>query len=353
MKRIVWLTNLPAPYRRPIWEELGKNFKLDVYFLLGPKNWRNWRLIPSKNYSQKFLNFKSLRFGEFEFIPGISLRKLSLRNVDFVVLGSWETPMYMFTMAAAKFRHVKVICFNESTTDSQRFNNPIVRFVKRRFYKSADLVLTFGVDSSKVMLKLGILPEKIIELFNPIAPRQIMDSGESRVGHHFLFVGQLIHRKNIIAIIDAFNLVKEKYDTLTIAGTGPDAQLIIDYVKDSKLWDSVSFSGHLSSSDLEILYLKSNTLILASHVEVWGLVVNEALAYGMHAVVSANCGVVNLIKSMRGVYVVQNDSTSISEGMERSKSDWTGRIMSPEISKFTTHEFTKILQSEIISRFLT
>ena len=353
MKRIVWLTNLPAPYRRPIWEELGKNFKLDIYFLLGQKNWRNWYLAPSEDYSHKFLNFKSRRFGEFEFIPELSFRKISLRNVDFLILGSWEAPMYLFMMAAAKFRNIKVICLHESTTESQRFNNPLVRYVKSRFYKSADLVLTLGVESSKVMLKLGILPEKIIELFNPVAPRPTIECSEPRTGHHFLFVGQLIHRKNILAIIDAFNSVKEKYDTLTLAGTGPDLRLIIDYVRDSKLEDSVSLSGHLSTSDLEILYSKSNTLILASYVEVWGLVVNESLANGMHAVVSSNCGVTDLVKSMRGVYVVQNDSISISKGMEKSRSDWTERIMSPEISKFSTLEFTKRLQSEIKSRFLT
>jgi glycosyltransferase involved in cell wall biosynthesis len=353
MKRLVWLTNLPAPYRRPIWERLGKNFDLNVYFLLGQENWRNWKLAPSDEYSHKFLNFKSHRFGEFEFIPRISFRKIPLRNADFLFLGSWEAPMYLLMMAVAKIRNVKVVCLYESTARSQRFNNFLVRYVKRRFYRSADLVLTFGVESTKVLLMLGVLPEKIVELFNPIAPRTIVDRSHLRLGHHFLFAGQLIERKNILAVIDAFKLVKEGHDTLTIAGKGPDSGLIKDYVRDCNLEDSVSLPGHLSTYDLEILYSKSNTLILASFIEVWGLVVNEALANGMHVVVSANCGVTDLIKLMRGVYIVENDSISISEGMEKSKSDWIGRIMSPEIANFTTIEFTEKIQSEIQLRFAT
>ena len=351
MKNIVWLTNLPAPYRKPIWEELGKNFKLDVYFLLGQKNWRNWNIAPCERFSYNFLEFKSRRFGEFEFIPQFSFRKISLSNADILVLTSWEAPMYIVMMILAKVMNVRVIAWYESTAESRRFNNRLVRFVKGRFYRSADLVLTFGIESTKVMSNLGIRSEKILELFNPIAPRPPLVSTEPRTGHHYLFVGQLIHRKNILSIIDAFNLVREKNDTLAIAGTGPDLTLLVDYVKECNLEHSISFTGHLLTSDLETLYSKSNTLILASYVEVWGLVVNEALANGMHVVVSSNCGVTDLIKSMRGVYIVQNDTISISKGMEKSRFNWTGRIMSPEISNFSTFEFTERLKSEIESRF--
>lgn len=352
MKNMVWITNLPAPYRKPIWEELGKKFKLDVYFLLGIENWRNWRIVPSENFSQSFLNFKVFRFGEFEFIPQISIRTISFKNAEFLVLGSWEAPMYLYMMMLAKIKKVKVIVFHESTTESQKFNNFVKRLVKRRFYTSADLIVTFGFESTKVLTNLGITPEKILELFNPIAPRSSIISTKSRRGHHYLYVGQLITRKNILAIVDAFSQIKTKFDTLTIAGTGPDQSLIMDYVRRLDLPDSVLFSGHLSSSELELLYSQSNTLILASHVEVWGLVVNEALSSGMHVVVSKNCGVSDLIKSMKGVYIVQKDSLSISKGMKKSRNDWTGRIRLPEISNYSTSDFSRRIYSEIASRFL-
>jgi glycosyltransferase involved in cell wall biosynthesis len=53
---------------------------------------------------------------------------------------------------------------------------------------------------------------------------------------------------------------------------------------------NVRFEGHVSRDELYRYYSNADILVLPSKEEVWGLVVNEALACGTPAIVSTECG---------------------------------------------------------------
>ena len=54
---------------------------------------------------------------------------------------------------------------------------------------------------------------------------------------------------------------------------------------------SASFAGFLNQTEISRAYVAADALVLPSDPgETWGLVVNEALASGLPAVVSAACG---------------------------------------------------------------
>jgi glycosyltransferase involved in cell wall biosynthesis len=55
---------------------------------------------------------------------------------------------------------------------------------------------------------------------------------------------------------------------------------------------AISFLGSKSLEEISALYQSCTALVLPSHSEPWGLVVNEALSYGCPVVVSSACGCV-------------------------------------------------------------
>ncbi len=351
--KVLWLTNLPAPYRFPIWDQINREFDLKVAFLLKEKNWRNWSVPKEVNWKFEFLSLNSRKLSEFDLVPSVRGSKRILDGVELVFVGGWESPFYWRTIRTAKLQKIPVIQFYESTQASHRFNNILIRKIRSTIFSKADFIVTAGSASTKAVEAMGIAPQKIITLFNPVDVSWFHSFAQShRVqqtsGHRFIYVGQLIDRKNVAEVIRSFAAICTESDTLTIAGDGPLAQSLQELARTLDISDSVFFTGHQNQDELAKLYSTSNTLVLASTNEVWGLVVNEALASGLHVVVSDKCGVAEFIKGMKGAYICSPDKESIQGALLKSSQDWSGYIQNPEILKFTPEKFadgvTNLLQ---------
>jgi len=342
--RVLWLTNLPAPYRFPIWSHLSVCLDLRVVFLLKEKNWRNWGIPANVEWKHKFLSLRSVNFSEFDFILSSRGARKLIQGIDVLVLGGWEAPFYLRTLFYAKKFRIPVIQFYESTIDSHHFKNVIVRKIRSVIFSKADFIITAGTASTRAVEAMGIAPEKIITLFNPIDVSWFHSFAKDHrtpqsQGHRYIYVGQLIRRKNIATVIQSFAGIRNDNDTLTIAGDGLLSQELKNLTTTLGISDSVNFVGHKNQEELAALYAASNTLILASTNEVWGLVVNEALASGLHVVVSDKCGVADLVKDMNGTYICSTDQISIQEAMKRSSNAWSGYIQNPEILVFSPERF--------------
>jgi len=342
--KILWLTNLPAPYRFPIWERMAESFDLKVAFLLGEKNWRNWVIPTGQSWKHEYLSLKSFNIKEYDFIPSIRGSKKLLQEVDLLVLGGWETPFYICTLLAAKQKGIPVIQFYESTADSQRFKNRLISTIRSWIFSQVDLIVTIGAASTKAVKITGIPSEKIITLFNPVDVSWYYSFARKhrtpvKSGHRYIYVGQLIERKNIATVLRSFAAIRAEADTLTIAGDGPLTQDLENLAASLGIAESVWFLGHRNQEELAKHYATSNTLILASTNEVWGLVVNEALASGLHVVVSDKCGVAEFVKDMGAAFICGTDQKSLQEAMYASSSKWNGHIHNPEILKFTPERF--------------
>ena len=342
--QILWLTNLPAHYRFPIWNRMAEIFDLKVAFLLKEKNWRNWTVPAGQPWRHEYLSLKSINLKEYDLIPSIRGAKKLLQNVDLMVLGGWETPFYIRILLLAKKRNIPVIQFYSSTSDSQRFKNGLIAKIRSKLFSKVDFVVTFGSASTKATEAMGVKSEKIITLFNPVDVSWFHTFANNHrtsesPGHRYIYVGRLIELKNVANIIKSFAAIRNETDTLTIAGDGPLAQKLKDLTTTLKISDSVIFAGHRNQVELAELYATSNTLILASTNEVWGLVVNEALASGLHTIVSDKCGAAEFVKNMEGVFICSTDQKSLEFAMSASSRKWIGYIENPEILKFTPEKF--------------
>ena len=144
-------------------------------------------------------------------------------------------------------------------------------------------------------------------------------------------------RKNISAIIEAFTQLAASEDRLDIVGEGPERPHIeaVRLAMAPSVRERVLLHGHLDFDALTHLYAEAHTLVLASTQEVWGMVVNEALACGLHAVVSDRCGVAASVCNMRGVHVTGTSSAELAGAMRMSREEWTGFIREPEIIRYS------------------
>ena len=132
-----------------------------------------------------------------------------------------------------------------------------------------------------------------------------------------LFVGNLIKRKNVGALLEAKKIAKSDY-YLVIVGDGPLSKKLRKKVEDENIPD-VIFTG--SRTDVENIIPNCDFLVLPSFSESFGLVLIEALACGQPVIGSDVGGISEIINEDVGLLVNPNDISLISNSIDRLVDD--------------------------------
>ena len=154
-------------------------------------------------------------------------------------------------------------------------------FLKNQF----DAAFVPGRDGVKLLKFLGMPQDRIFtgnygayeEIFYDTTPITQRDN-------QFLFVGQLIHRKSVDVMIEAFNQYRKDGGTwdLKILGNGPLEKICRG--------EGIIHQNFAQPESVSYEMNCSKVLILASREEHWGTVVCEAAACGMALITSQYVG---------------------------------------------------------------
>jgi glycosyltransferase involved in cell wall biosynthesis len=111
---------------------------------------------------------------------------------------------------------------------------------------------------------------------------------------YVLGVGRQIPKKNWHGLLEAwrrFKQMRPKSDLeLVLVGNGPERQALVSKAETAGKSKDVHFHDFASQEVMPAYYALAEALILPSHGETWGLVVNEAMACGLPILVSLECG---------------------------------------------------------------
>ncbi|MCU6479908.1 glycosyltransferase family 4 protein [Arthrobacter sp. A2-55] len=306
---------------------------------------RDWADKPEDaKYDQAVLRSKRVPFSRRPLNILVSLDEVrDMARSDVIVLTGWHDPIYWQILLVAKITRTATVGFYESILATHTHRRGMIARLRASFFRSLDSVVTPGVAATEAIVAMGVRRERIFEGFNAIDIEMFSklnqgDAPSQEGGHSFLFVGRLISLKNVDLIIKAFARIANARDSLTIVGGGECLNMLENLVRELDLLDRVTFLGPIEYKHLPDELAKHSTLILASSTEVWGLVVNEALATGLHVVVSRNCGVASSVAHMHGVFITENDVEHVAQSMTLSRSSWNGRINKPDILKHPPKE---------------
>jgi glycosyltransferase involved in cell wall biosynthesis len=138
----------------------------------------------------------------------------------------------------------------------------------------------------------------------------IVEFGLNRAkGPVILFVGRLIDKKQPLLILEAFRRLRERSACrLLIVGSGPLEDALHQTIKRDRIPD-VRIIGFLNQSQVSRAYSCGDIFVLASRShETWGLVVNEAMNFGLPVVVSDKVGcAADLVQEGNNGFVVSSN----------------------------------------------
>ncbi|WP_406636661.1 glycosyltransferase family 4 protein [Pseudarthrobacter quantipunctorum] len=360
------MTNLAAPYRRPVWRELARRHDITIALLESDKSLagdaksnrgQDWLHAGDEQLSFQELPTWKYSRGESRYYFLTNIRSAFLvRNHDVVLFGGWESPAYWLLLVACFISGTATVGFYESPQNTMTHKSGPISALRATFFRSMTRVIVPGAAAYDAMHAMGVPGSRILQGFNAVdvtafheaafaSTRTETESNE--IQHRYLYVGQLIARKRVHDVIQAFAKVARFGDELTVVGTG---ELLEDLQNLAASHQArITFLGHVPNSELPKIMATHHTLILASAREVWGLVVNEALASGMHVVVAENCGVSRSVRRMSGVYTALENLQDLAEQMHRSRQEWSGRIRSPEILQYSPSQFAAVFEQAFVA----
>jgi glycosyltransferase involved in cell wall biosynthesis len=136
---------------------------------------------------------------------------------------------------------------------------------------------------------------------------------------YFLYMGYWRPRKNLLGLIKAFKLLKEKgFDYLLVIGGRKDKK-VLDLekeIKNNRLEGKVILTDTLSREEVSALYRKAIALTFPSFYEGFGLPILEAQSLGV-PVLTSNTSSLPEIAGEGALYVDPYNVEEIAKGMER------------------------------------
>ncbi len=338
--RVALLTEIPAPYRIPLFNALAATPEVDLEVLfLAERDPR--RQYPV--YAHEFLFERRVLFGAGVLARGRwvvmsrgTRAELDRFDPEVVLLGGWNQPAFWTGLRWARRRGRPVVLWVESTARDERSGNPLLERLKRRAVAAAAGFLVPGRAAREYVESLGVSPERIV-----IAPNAVDLSifsvdvdRRDRNGCTFLYVGRFSSEKGVDVLLRAFRDVPGR---LLLAGSGPQEDEL------RRLADGrVEWLGHVAREKLPTLYGQADCLVLPSRSEAWGMVLNEAAAAGLPLVATeAAGGGYDLIDDgVNGYRVPVDDEAALAEALRKVAADREWRLRGGERSRQLTAGYT-------------
>ena len=133
-------------------------------------------------------------------------------------------------------------------------------------------------------------------------------------GNKFLFIGKDFYRKGGDLIVRAFIELRKKYKNIELYIAGPSSKPSV--IPDEG--NGITFCGTLPYNEIAELYNKCDFFCMPSRFEAYGIVVIEALVYGLPCVVRNDFAMKEMIQDGINGYCVDGyDIITLAQAMEK------------------------------------
>ena len=187
--------------------------------------------------------------------------------------------------------------------------------------RSRDYVAGLGIDRDKAMIGYDTL-----DIARMASQGEPLTSEPAFVDRPFLIVARLVPKKNVPNSLRAFaRYSREQQDgrRMEILGDGPLRQELEALAGELGVAQLVDFRGHQDSARVSEAMRRSLALLLPSTSEQFGLVVNEAFANGLPAVISSQCGATDVLldDGENGIVIDAQSEDQLHAAMTRIGTD--------------------------------
>lgn len=332
MKKILFLTNYASPYRVRFFDELGKTADVTVLYSDRVEEIKHresaWFEQGEGGFHPVQLRAVA-RLGDENLCPDVV--KWLKKPYDAYIICGYSSPTAMVAMAYLRLR--KIPFYMEVDGGLIREEGKLKFLVKKRLVRMANRWLSTGRYTSDFLTHYGAKADRIetypfSSLFEKdILPCMVSPEEKQRLRQELgipqsrmiLAVGQCIPRKGFDLLLKAAQALPE--DTAVCIAGGEPTEDYLALQRELGL-TRVYFPGFQKKESLQRYYRCADLFVLPTREDIWGLVVGEAMAYGLPVITTDRCvaGLELVENGVTGYIVPVEDVEKLKDAMLRALS---------------------------------
>lgn len=304
-KHVVVVDDIPTPYRIALFKAIQSlaPFRFSVVWLAARGREKLWKL----DVQGSGLEAYSAKDWQV-FIPAADRRITISRNIvrmvkrlrpDVVVTGGYHQTGYWQCLYYAMTRGRPLICWSGATPGNERSDRRVIHALKRFYIRRCAYLIAYGSEAAELFRMRGGDPARIHKVFNTTDLRAVRSAtaefsvcDAERAGPvRILSVGRLMRDKGIQSLLEPLARLKGEFEfQVRLVGDGPYRDELNSLVQAMNLSDRVVFTGYVQQDQLAQHLAWADVFVFPSTYDVWGIVVNEALAGGLYVMSSVLAG---------------------------------------------------------------
>lgn len=365
--KVLFLTNIPSPYRVDFFHELAKYCDLTVLYEIESAADRDaeWGMTDRNNGMYHVVYLKPIvKQTSSAWCPSVK-RYLKKGIYDVIIVGVYSTPTGICAIHCLKRRKIPYAINCDGglvphTESSWKYK------LKKYFLSGAQLYLCSGTYSDAYLLHYGADPQAIRHYpfsslhEDDILQEPVTEEVKMRLREEFgwrenkivLSVGSFIQRKGFDVLLEAAAELNDQYGIYIVGGD--DTEQYRQFIETRGL-EHVHFLPFKKSDELKKYYMSADVFAFPTREDVWGLVINEAMAVGLPVVTTDKC--VAGMELVDPEYIVSvGDANGLSSKIERFMEnaelrERVGRRNLERIREYTIENMAEVHQSIFKSIF--
>ena len=281
--KIVFLTNIPAPYRESVHDIVSD--KLDgqyhVIYCSPIEGNRQWK-FKLGSYARTFLTSKLLQYKGRTIYLGSNIRTvLNTINPDTVIIGGFSLPMIVAYFWAI-LKNKKIISFSDANIDSEKKLTVIHRVIRKIFYSKSHAYIGASQKTLKLFKSYGAVTSELYQ--SHLCANNSMFEGVSKSFEErefdVILCGQMIEGKMFDFSLDVIEQIHKTQPDIKVKllGAGPLQAHLINRLKQMQI--SYEYPGFVEQVQLPQHYATAKLFFFPSLKDAWGVVANESCAAG-------------------------------------------------------------------------
>lgn len=364
--KILFITNIPSPYRVEFFNELSKYCDLTVVFENRFVDYREEQWIKDKGF-----NFKSIYIENKSKIQKVRIKQIKdiINNdgFDLIIVGGYSTIVGISTIMYLNRKKINFVISTDGGLIKEK-ESKLMYKIKRYLIGSAKYWLSTGKNTSKYLKYYGanesgiylypfssIRDSYIQNELSKSAIKELREKNKIEEDKIILSVGRFIYKKGFDILIKAMKDIDKKIGLYIIGGKPTEEYLKIQ--KEYQL-SNIHFLDFKSQDILEEYYQVADVFAFPTREDIWGLVINEAMAKGLPIITTNKCVAgLELVEDEKNGFIVPVDNIEeLKNAIERIISDEKlQKTMSKnnieKIKKYTIENMAKV-HVEIFEKIL-